>query len=227
MINKKSKKADLENKRNSFFLIGLVIALGSVLFAFEWKIGPQQPMEFENTTIVAEDDIYIPSTPSEKTEPPQQKIEVPFFELVDDNSIIENEFEAFDSETTDDNIFNVTDFVIASTKDKFNKTDEPFLFVEEMPEFPGGERALLNYLSNNVKYPVIAQENGIQGKVYISFVIDENGNINDVILVRGVDKSLDNEAIRVISSMPKWKPGKQRGESVKVRFNVPITFELK
>lgn len=226
MINKKSKKADLENKRNTLFLIGFVFALGSVLFAFEWKTGSPQIMEFGNTSFAIEDDIYIPSTPPEKKEPPQQKIEVPFFELVDDNANIEDEFVGFDSEPTDDNILDVKDFVFASTGDKYDKTDEPFLFVEEMPEFPGGEKALLNYLTINVKYPVVAQENGIQGIVYVSFVIDENGHINNVGLLRGVDKLLDNEAIRVISSMPKWKPGKQHGKAVKVRFTVPIAFKL-
>ncbi len=226
MINKKSKKADLENKRNTLFLIGFVIALGSVLFAFEWKTGSPQTMELGYTSFAIEDDNYIPSTPSEKKEPPQQKIEVPFFELVDDNANIENEFVGFDSEPTDDNILDIKDFVFASTGDKYNKMDEPFLFVEEMPEFPGGEKALLNYLTINVKYPVVAQENGIEGKVYVSFVIDENGRINNVALLRGVDKSLDNEAIRVISSMPKWKPGKQYGKAVKVRFTVPIAFNL-
>ena len=227
MINKKSKKADLENKRNTFFLIGFVIALGSVLFAFEWKTGSPQTIELGNTTFVVDEILFIPSIQPEKKEPPQQKIEVAFFELVDDNANIEDEFKGFDSEVTDVSIFEIVDLVFTSTDDKYDKTDEPFLFVEEMPEFPGGEKALLNYLATNVKYPVVAQENGIQGKVFVSFVIDENGSINNVSLLRGVDKSLDNEAIRVISSMPKWKPGKQRGKAVKVRFTVPIVFELK
>ncbi|MCF6358816.1 MAG: energy transducer TonB [Draconibacterium sp.] len=227
MIYKKSKKADLENKRKTLFLIGFLIALGSVLFAFEWKTGPPQTMDLGNTIFDVEDVIYIPSTPPEKKEPPQQKIEVLIFELVDDNTDIEDEFVGFDSEFTDENVLDIEDFAFASTDDEYDKTDKPFMFVEEMPEFPGGEKALLNYLATNVKYPVIAQENGIQGKVYITFVVDKNGSINNVSVLRGVDKSLDNESIRVISSMPKWKPGKQRGKAVKVQFTVPIVFELK
>ncbi len=227
MINKKSKKADLENKRKTFFLIGFVIALGFVLFAFEWKTGPPQTMDLGNTMFDAEETIYIPSTPPEKKEPPQQKIEVIFFELVDDNTNVEDEFVGFDSEFTYENILDITDFVFTSPDDKYDKTDKPFMFVEEMPEFPGGEKALLNYLATNVRYPVIAQENGIQGKVYITFVVDKNGTIDNVSILRGVDKSIDNEAIRVISSMPKWKPGKQRGKAVKVQYTVPIVFELK
>jgi len=150
MINKKSKKADLENKRNTFFLFGFVIALSAVLFAFEWKTGPPKTMELGNTSFAIEDIIYIPSTSSEKKEPPQQIIEVPFFELVDDNANINNEFDGFDSEPTDDNILDIPDFVFASTDDKYDKPDEPFIFVEEMPEFPGGEKALLKYLTINV-----------------------------------------------------------------------------
>jgi protein TonB len=226
MINKKSKKADLENKRNTFFLIGLVIALGSVLFAFEWKNEAPKVMEFENTSFTLEEDVFIPSTQPEKKEPPQQLIEAPVFELVKDDALIDDEFIGFDSDVDDESIFDIGTLVSSYVEDKYKKTDVPFILVEEMPEFPGGQKALLNYLSTHVNYPEIAQENGIQGKVYVSFVIDENGNIRNVNILRGVDKSLDSESIRVVQSMPKWKPGKQRGKAVKVQFNVPITFEL-
>jgi protein TonB len=102
----------------------------------------------------------------------------------------------------------------------------PYTVVEQMPEFPGGERALQKYLSNSVKYPVIATENGIQGKVFVNFVVDRNGSISNVKIVRGVDQSLDREAMRVVKSMPKWIPGKQNGEAVRVSFTVPINFVL-
>lgn len=226
MINKKSKKADLENKRNTFFLIGLVIALGFVLFAFEWKTPAPKAIEFENTSFAVDDDIFIPSTSPEKKEPPQQLIEAPVFELVDDDALIEDEFAGFNSDLDDNDVFEIMDFVFTDTKNENDIKDEIFISVEEMPEFPGGEKALLNYLATHVKYPVIAQENGIQGKVYISFIIDENGDVKNATLLRGVDKSLDNEALRVIRSMPKWKPGKQRGNPVKVQFTGPIVFEL-
>lgn len=105
-------------------------------------------------------------------------------------------------------------------------TSEAFLIVEQMPEFPGGELALRKFLANSVKYPVIAQENGIQGKVFVNFVVDTNGGISNVKIARGVDSSLDKEAIRVIRSMPKWIPGKQGGRAVRVNFTVPINFVL-
>ena len=101
-----------------------------------------------------------------------------------------------------------------------------FTVVEEMPEFPGGMNELLKYLAKSIKYPVIAQENGIQGRVICAFVVNRDGSIVDAEVLRGVDPSLDKEALRVIMSMPKWKPGKQRGKPVRVKYTVPVTFRL-
>lgn len=107
-----------------------------------------------------------------------------------------------------------------------DSTSAPYSVVEQMPEFPGGEAALRKYLANSVKYPRIATENGVQGKVYVNFVVDKNGGISNVKVVRGVDAALDNEAVRVIKAMPKWIPGKQNGETVRVSYTVPINFVL-
>ena len=101
-----------------------------------------------------------------------------------------------------------------------------FTVVEEMPEFPGGNAELLKYLAKSIKYPVIAQENGIQGRVICAFVVNRDGGIVDAEVLRGVDPSLDKEALRVIMAMPKWKPGKQRGKPVRVKYTVPVTFRL-
>ena len=102
-----------------------------------------------------------------------------------------------------------------------------FVVVETMPEFPGGQQALLNFLSENVQYPAFAQEKGIQGRVICQFVVNKDGSIVDVEVVRsGGDPSLDKEAVRVINSMPKWKPGKQRDKMVRVKFTIPINFKL-
>lgn len=105
-------------------------------------------------------------------------------------------------------------------------TSTPYAVVEQMPEFPGGEAALQRYLHNSVKYPNIAMENGIQGKVYVGFVVERNGSISNVRIARGVDASLDKEAMRVVRLMPKWIPGKQNGEPVRVSFTAPINFVL-
>jgi protein TonB len=104
--------------------------------------------------------------------------------------------------------------------------EEVFVVVEEMPEFPGGVLALRQYLASAVKYPVIAQENGIQGKVYVNFVVEKDGSVTKAKIARGVDPSLDAEALRVVSTLPKWKPGKQRGAPVRVSYTVPISFKL-
>ena len=106
------------------------------------------------------------------------------------------------------------------------KVVEVFDVVEQMPSFPGGPSALMEWLSNNVKYPVVAQENGVQGRVVVSFVVERDGSITDVKVVRGVDPSLDKEASRVVRAMPRWIPGKQNGSAVRVKYNVPVAFRL-
>ena len=104
--------------------------------------------------------------------------------------------------------------------------EEFFMVVENMPEFPGGDRGLMKYIQNNVKYPPIAREYNITGKVYVSFIVDKSGSVTNVKIVRGVDENLDAEAMRVVKSLPKYKPGKQRGKSVRVMFTIPINFTL-
>lgn len=106
------------------------------------------------------------------------------------------------------------------------EVEKVFDVVEQMPSFPGGPSALLEWLSNNVKYPVVAQENGVQGRVVVSFVVERDGSITDVKVVRGVDPSLDKEASRVVKAMPRWIPGKQNGSAVRVKYNVPVAFRL-
>ena len=104
--------------------------------------------------------------------------------------------------------------------------EEVFLIVEQMPEFPGGEAALRAYIAKNIKYPATAQEMGIQGKVYVTFIVDKNGNVTKATIARGIDAALDKEALRVINTLPKWTPGKQRGSPVSVSYTVPINFTL-
>ncbi|NOY97536.1 MAG: energy transducer TonB, partial [Chlorobi bacterium] len=101
-----------------------------------------------------------------------------------------------------------------------------FFIVEDMPEFPGGDLALRKFIANTIQYPVIAQENGIEGKVYVTFVVDKDGSVSNAKILRGVDPSIDKEALRVVSNLPRWKPGKQRGKPVRVSYTVPINFVL-
>ena len=109
---------------------------------------------------------------------------------------------------------------------KHEEESKVFDIVEQMPSFPGGPAALMKFLSENIKYPVVAQENGVQGRVVVAFVVERDGSITDVHIARGVDPSLDQEAVRVVKSMPKWTPGKQNGSAVRVKFNVPVAFRL-
>ena len=105
-------------------------------------------------------------------------------------------------------------------------SNKVFDVVEEMPSFPGGQGALMAFLSSNIKYPVVAQENGVQGRVIVGFVVERDGSITDVKIMRSVDPSLDREAQRVVKAMPKWKPGKQNGSAVRVKYTVPVVFRL-
>lgn len=114
----------------------------------------------------------------------------------------------------------------AVTNNQQEDSTKVFDIVEQMPEFPGGAAALMQWLSNNVKYPAIAEENGIQGRVLCQFTVEKDGSINDVLVMRSVDPSLDKEAIRVLKQMPKWVPGKQKGEPVRVKYTVPVQFRL-
>lgn len=225
---KKSQKADLESKKNVFFMLGLVIALGVTLLAFEWNSKPakaeslgsiqSQEVEEEIIPITREQEIKPPPPP-----PPPQVVEV--LNIVDDDVEIEDELEIEDSEADDETVIDVAPVVVAAEEEE-EETAEVFFIVEDMPEFPGGDLALRKYIANAVKYPVIAQENGIQGKVYVTFVVGKDGSINNAGVARGVDPSLDKEALRVVNSLPKWKPGKQRGKPVNVSYTVPINFVL-
>lgn len=228
MEKKKSEKADLESKRNIFLWIGLVVALGVTLLAFEWTTKPAkadslgtvqaQEVEEEIIPITREQEIKPPPPP-----PPPQVIEV--LNIVDNDVEIEDELEIEDSEADDQTVIDVAPVVVAQAEEEEEEA-EVFFIVEDMPEFPGGEVALRNWLGTHIKYPVIAQENGIQGKVYVTFVVGKDGSITNATIARGVDPSLDKEALRVVNELPKWKPGKQRGKPVNVSYTVPINFQL-
>lgn len=104
--------------------------------------------------------------------------------------------------------------------------EEVLLFADQMPEFPGGEQALRRFIAAAVRYPLVAQENGVEGTVFLSFVIDEEGQVTQIAVMRGVNSSLDKEAVRVVQNMPRWKPGRQAGRTVKVQYQIPIVFQL-
>ncbi|AHW59987.1 protein TonB [Draconibacterium orientale] len=227
MKSKKTKKADLESKKTTLFLIGLVVALGFILFAFEWKQPARKALIVQGSRdYMPPEYLVIPSTPPEKNEPEKPIIKVPVFKVIDDGEKPVDEL-IWEGEEPEEPVVIDLGEIMDYGKDEGEEELSAILdFAETMPEFPGGQAALLSFLSKNVKYPLIAQENGIKGKVFVAFVVDENGDIYDVTLARGVDASLDREALRVVKSMPQWKPGKQGNKAVKVRYTVPINFIL-
>ena len=221
---KKSEKASLENDKIIYVLMGLVFVLSLCYVALEWTEREVTKYEVTDTEFLFEEEVEIQQTSQETPPPPPppavQEVEV--LNVVEDN--VETESIEVNTEETEQEV------VIAAPIEAPVEEEEEevvFVVVESMPEFPGGQQALFKYLSENVKYPVIAQENGIQGRVICQFVVNKDGSIVDVEVVRsGGDASLDKEAVRVIKTMPKWKPGKQRGKPVRVKYTVPVNFKL-
>jgi protein TonB len=224
---KKSQKADLENKRSTFVQIGLVISLGLCLLAFEWTTQVKQAASLGTMTQQEVEDEIIPITRQEEVKPPPpppppKVVEV--LNIVDDETELDEELDIQDSEADAETVIEVAPIIRQEEEEA--EESQVFYIVEDMPEFPGGELALRKFIANAIKYPVIAQENGIQGKVYVNFVVDKDGSITNAKISRGVDSSLDKEALRVVNSLPKWKPGMQRGKPVRVSYTVPISFVL-
>ncbi|WP_282038164.1 energy transducer TonB [Saccharicrinis aurantiacus] len=219
---KKAPHADLEKRKSMFLQIGFVLVLALVLVAFEWSsYSVNVPDEFEvNGDEIA--DVIIPITyPKDATPPPPPpKTIIDIINLVDDNTIIEDDNLEFTTESNEDIVFDIP--IIEETRD-----DSIFIIVEKMPSFPGGNSALRQYLGDAVQYPSTAIDNQIQGKVYVSFVVSKTGEVKDVTLLRGIHPSLDTEALRVVQSMPRWEPGEQRDKKVNVSYTVPINFSLR
>ncbi|HPF51996.1 MAG TPA: energy transducer TonB [Draconibacterium sp.] len=223
MEQKKSRKADLERKRNTFFLLGLVIALGIVLMAFEFKSEPKKNELQGGIRVDFEDDFVIPPTHEKKKMPllPKPLVANVITIVPDDQKIYEDPI--IEDTEPSDIIYDIPVFIETKTEEP---VEDIFVTVQEMPMFPGGERALYQYISKHVNYPAIAQENGIESKVYVQFVVDENGNVINAHVSRPGDVSLDEEAVRVINSLPRFKPGRQNGKYVKVYYTAVINFQL-
>lgn len=225
---KKSPKADLERGKSLGILMGMVVGLAVLFVGFEWGTRDIQIAQNEGVAdIIAEEEIEI--TRPEDTPPPPPPPPAPAaFEQL---NVVEDDVELDQvdilSSEDDQHSAQVEAYVApAVVEEEEESSQQIFTVVETMPEFPGGTGELMKYLSKSIKYPVIAQENGIQGRVTCSFVINKDGSIVDAEVIRGVDPSLDKEALRVINAMPKWSPGKQRGKPVRVKYTVPVTFRL-
>jgi len=224
MEAKKTEKADLENKKSLFFQIGLIIALLVVFVAFEYKSYDKITVDITSRAVDDTPEEIIPITEQKvKPPPPPPPKQVTKITIVEDDVEVEDDIE-IDVEADDNS--EMEEYIPQEIEEEEIVEAEIFTVVEAMPEFPGGMGKLMAYLGNNIKYPPLAKESGIQGRVFINFVVEPDGSISNVKVLRGIGGGCDEEAIRVVEAMPKWKPGMQRGKPVRVSYNLPVKFTL-
>ena len=228
---KKSPKASLENKRFLFTEIGFVIALLAVLFAFDYSSKEKKVATLETETAAVEVEDMIPIT-QETPPPPEAAPKIPILsdqiDVVDDNiKIDDNMFQNLEDDANSG--VEIMDYIESAPEEETIEEEAiPFQLVEEKPSFNGGDaNEFSKWVNSRLVYPEIAKENGVQGRVTLQFTVNADGSVSNVKLLRGVDSSLDKEAVRVVSSSPKWKPGKQRDRAVKVTYTFPVIFQLR
>ena len=224
---KKSLRASLEDKKFTYVLIGLVFVLSICYVAFEWT-DEVEKHEDSNEELFFEEEMDIQQT-FETPPPPPPPPAPEIVQEVEVLNVVENDVETEVIEVKTEETNEIPPIVAPPAEEEKEEEVEDVVFkvVETMPEFPGGNSALMKYLAEHIKYPVIAQENGVQGRVICQFVVEKDGKPSNVQVVRSSgDPSLDKEALRVINGMPKWKPGKQRGKPVRVTYTIPVNFRL-
>ena len=228
---KKSEKASLENKRLLFTEVGLILALLIVWGAFSYSTKEKKVAVFEDVTeeIAVEEEIPITQ---ENTPPPPETPDVPVLsdqiDIVDDEIVVDDSM--FLNLEDDSSIgIEIMDYVEAVVEEEEVEEEAiPFQLVEEKPKFQGGDaNDFTRWVNSRLQYPEIAKENGVQGRVTLQFTVNADGSVSNVKVLRGVDPSLDQEAVRVVSSSPKWTPGRQRDRAVKVTYTFPVVFQLR
>lgn len=224
---KKSPKADLEGKKSTWLLIGYVLILAFMFVAFEWSERDKQILIAQGPVEVTFEEDMVPITQQEQKPtppPPQAPSAEEVLKIVENDANIE-ETEVATSEDKGEAV-QVVSTGAAVVVEEVVEEETVFVVVEKMPSFPGGDAECMRFLNKNIKYPTIAQENGIQGRVILQFVVNRDGSIVDVTVARSVDPYLDKEAVRVVKMMPKWTPGMQRGNPVRVKYTLPVMFRL-
>lgn len=225
---KKNPKADLEKRRGLYLEIGLVVILAATLVAFEVKsYDSEEETAFQREVIEEVEEQIIQTNIQEPPPPPPPEVPevTTLINVVDDEQEIKNEL-VVNAEVTEET--KNVEITQVKVEEEEEVAEEPiFTVVESEPEFPGGMEALYKYLAQNIKYPQLARENGITGKVYVTFVVEKDGSIANPRILRDIGGGCGAEAIRVVKAMPKWSPGKQRGKAVRVQFNLPVNFNLK
>jgi TonB family C-terminal domain len=228
---KKSPKANLEKMKTLFLEIGFIVALVIVFFAFDHKASARSESTLAPSAVALVEEEIIPitrETPPPPPEMPKEPIIPESFDIVEDDIKVEHDF-LITSEDNKDMKIEIRDFVSTSVAVEEVIEEEEILYqiVEEKPTFQGKEaNAFTAWVSSRIVYPEIATENGVQGKVFLSFIIDVDGSLKDIKVQRSVDPELDAEAVRVVASSPKWKPGRQQDRAVKVRYTFPVNFQL-
>lgn len=227
---KKTPKADLQNKRALFTEIGLVIVLAVIFLAFEWSSKDKVESDILNQKTVAVEDEFIPIT-NEQPQMPQEMPDIPalsdVIDIVDDDIKVSDDM-FLDLEDNKNLGVAIMDYVAEVEEEVVEEEAIPFALVEEKPTFMGGDaNTFTKWVNGKLVYPEIAKENGVQGRVTLQFTVNADGSVSNVIVLRGVDSSLDKEAVRIVSSSPKWKPGRQRERPVKVTYTFPVIFQLR
>ena len=227
---KKSPKANLENKKLLFVEIGLILSLGITYFAFNVTSSDVNKSTLEDNQKADEvEEVMITHT---LETPPPPPVEVPEIAFSDQIDIVDDDIEVEDIiiDSEDDADFEVTimDYAEEVVEEVVEEEAIPFQLVEEKPSFQGGDaNQFSKWVNQRLVYPEIAKENGVQGRVTLQFTVEKDGSITKVKVLRGVDPSLDKEAVRVVSMSPKWKPGKQRDRAVPVTYTFPVIFQLR
>ncbi|MBW7847433.1 MAG: energy transducer TonB [Bacteroidales bacterium] len=220
---KKSPKADLENKRMIFTQIGLVLALAIVFFAFEYRSYDKRVLNIVERQVEDIPEEIVPITDQTvKPPPPAPVVQTTVLQVVEDDVQVED----VKINVEVDQKTQIEVYVPPVREEEEVVEAEIFTVVESMPEYPGGPEEMMRFIAQNIKYPPIARESGIQGRVFVNFVVEPNGSVSNVKVLRGIGGGCDEEAIRVVQSMPKWTPGRQRGKAVRVSFNLPVRFTL-
>lgn len=226
---KKTPKADLENRRTLYTEIGLVVALLVVWGAFSYSTKEKAVASLGEDTQVVEVEDMVPIT-QETPPPPPEAPKIPVLsdqiDIVEDDIKVDDNFMSLED---DANLgVEIMDYVEEVKEEVVEEEAIPFQLVEEKPSFNGGDaNEFSKWVNSKLQYPEIAKENGVQGRVTLQFTVNPDGSVSNVKVLRGVDSSLDKEAVRVVSMSPKWKPGKQRDRAVKVTYTFPVIFQLK
>ena len=225
MEEKKSPKANLENKKLMFIQIGMIISLLIAWMAFEHKSYDKReidPSLLNREVVLDEEMVEITKQEEQKPQPVEVPMQTTQLEIVQDD--VEVEDIEINAEVDQQEV--IEEYVPVEVEEEEVVEQEIFQIVEEMPSYPGGEAKLMEYVAKNIKYPQIARETGIQGRVFVGFVVEPDGSVSNVKVLRGIGGGCDEEAMRVVKSMPKWKPGKQRGKAVRVSYMLPVNFKL-